>query len=257
VPEVSKIDPFFTWLFERAEVSAELYRPRSLARRLDACLRRLKAPSGAAARGLLERRPELLPEVLDVALIGVSSFFRDGDVFRSLKAEIKRAFGTPRTGLRVLSAGCAEGQELYSVGILLDDLGMLGSSELVGVDCRPGALERAQRGQFSPEQLDQVNPARRERYFRPVGTRFEVRDFLRNRTRWVREDLLHFQDPSGVDLLLCRNVVIFMTPAGAANLWARLSAQLHPGGLLVTGKAEKPPPFLSLRRVCPSVYRKD
>jgi chemotaxis methyl-accepting protein methylase len=256
VPENYLVDPLFLWLFEKAGISPGIYRPRTLDRRLDACLRRLKVGSGAAAQALLETHPELIPEILDAVLIGVSSFFRDPDVFENLRTEVDRASGGRRGRFRVLSAGCAEGQELYSVAILLDELGVLDSSELLGVDCRPAAVERARRGLFIPAQLAGVNTVRKARYFSLEGSGFSVREFLRCRTSWETDDLLRDSDNSRFDLICCRNVAIFLTPGGAATVWSRLCEQLVSGGVLVTGSAEKPSAQLPLNRIGPCIYRK-
>jgi chemotaxis methyl-accepting protein methylase len=254
--ENSLVDPLFRWLFKKAGISPGIYRPRTLDRRLDACLRRLKVNSGAAAKAFLESQPELMPEILDVVLIGVSSFFRDPNVFEVLRSTLERASGGGHGSFRVLSAGCAEGQELYSIAILLDELGILEPSRLLGVDCRPAAVERARRGLFTPAQLAGVSAVRRDRYFCLEGAGFSVREFLRCRTRWKVADLLHYSDNSRFDLICCRNVAIFLTPGGAATLWSRLSEQLVSGGFLVTGSAEKPPSQLPLLRMGPCLYRK-
>jgi chemotaxis methyl-accepting protein methylase len=239
-----------------AGLDAARFQARVLERRTQACFRWLGVRSDADARELLESRPHLLREVLDVALIGVTSFLRDGPVFSALEREIGQMAGSSRPGRRVLSAGSAEGQELYSVAMLLEEAGILGSSDLVGVDSRPAAIARAREGRFREPQLEGLDPARRARHLRRVGTEFAIGLPLHERSRWYVGDLFTYREDRPFDILLCRNVAIYLTWQSARVLWAALARQVSPGGLLVTGKAEKPPRLSEFDLLSPCIYRK-
>jgi chemotaxis protein methyltransferase CheR len=243
-------------MLQKAGLDMCVYRPSVLQRRLPACLRQLRVACPESARGLLERRPELLTSALDAILIGVSGFFRDAPVFGQLETAVLPALLRGRPGLRVCSVGVSGGQELYSVAMLLAELGGLGESELTGIDCREDAVARAARAEFRSEEMAGVGPGRRERFFRPENGCWRIRPDLRRRIRWERADLFSFADEGPWDLLLFRNVSIYFAAAHAVRAWARLVARLAPGGVLVTGQAEAPPPSLGLLRIAPSIYRK-
>ena len=258
-PETEAMDPFVVWLLKQAGLEARAYRPGVLRRRLPTCLRVLRASSTEAARKTLESQPELVSQAVSPLLIGVSEFFRDRPVFQHLQTAILPERLKSRGGLRVLSAGCSEGQELYSIAMLLDQLGGLERSYLLGVDCRPEAIAQAQAGWFPTAALAGVDPFWRERYFQVAGAQARVSAGLRKKTCWAAGNLLSLDTghPRGDwDLILCRNLAIYLESSQANQLWQRLSAQLAPGGWLVTGKAEQPPSSLTLARMSPCFYRK-
>ena len=250
------LHPFLGWLTQQAGLQVGAYRPAALNRRLGACLRALRVTSPERARALLESRPELLAKVLDALLIGVSGFFRDEAVFEQLHKVILPGLLRGRPGLRVYSAGCSDGQELYSLAMLLDDLGCLDQSELLGLDCRPVAIARARAGCWPAPEANPVPLAFRARYFHGREGCARVAPRLREKIRWRAGDLLAEPDPDGSwDLVLFRNVAIYMSWEHQA-LWDRFAALVRPGGVLVTGKAERPPSRLPFRSIGPCLFKK-
>lgn len=250
------LDGFLEWLLKRAGLDAGAYRPKALQRRLPACLRALKVFSTAAAKALLEQKPEMLLMALDTVLIGVSEFFRDPAVFEELQRSVLPELLKGRRNLRVYSAGCSGGQELYSMAMLLAELGVLTDSYLVGMDCRPEAIAQARAGWFQAAELDAVPPGFRQRYFHLEGARACVSPCLREKSLWQVGDLLSGPPPGeGWDIILFRNVAIYLCPE-KTRLWESLVRQLRPGGVLVTGKAERPPSDLPLKRIYRCIYKR-
>lgn len=240
------------------------YRASAMRRRERACLRAVHAgrdargawtPAGAgSARTAAD---ELAVERgLGAALIGVTSFFRDPPVWAELARELAAA---PRDRtLDVVSLACSEGCELYSAGIVLGELGLLARARLLGLDCRALPLVRARAGAYLPAVLDDVDAARRARWFRAAGTaRWQVVDELRARADWQLGDAFAWREVRSADVVACRNLAIYLRPAAAAELWALLGRALRPGGLLLVGKAERPHGVPGLVRVGACLYRKD
>jgi chemotaxis protein methyltransferase CheR len=232
------------------------YRPAPLERRVKACLRALRADTELAARRRLDARPELLPLALSTLLIGVSAFFRDPAVFGTLRQVVLPSLrDTPGT-LRVWSAGCATGDELYSVAILLADAGLLERAELLGTDCRQDALDAARACVFPAGALGEVDDGVRERYFERAPNGWRVAAALRARTTWRREDATRDLPDGPWHLVLCRNLVIYLDSASCRTLFPAITARLARGGFLVVGKAERPPLAGGLATVGRCVYRR-
>jgi chemotaxis methyl-accepting protein methylase len=245
---------FLLWLLRRAGLDQGAYRAAALQRRLSACLRLLRVPTPDAARDLLERRPELVSSALGAILIGVSHFFRDGPVFDSLETQVLPALLGTRARTRICSLGCSTGQELYSVAMLLAERGALGLCHLSGVDCRPEAIATAANGLFTAAEVVGVPPVRLAKFFTPATQgRWRIVPELVAAARWRRADLLA-PDTETWDLILCRNVLIYLRPQSAAHVWRELAARLSPGGVLITGKAEKPPAGSPFTRIAPSTF---
>jgi chemotaxis methyl-accepting protein methylase len=215
------------------------------------------ARSSAEAQQRLERCPELLPGLLSTLLIGVTEFLRDPAVFAFLAAEgLARVETRPGNSLHAVSLGCSDGRELYSVAFLLAERGLLDRSVLTGVDCRTAALAAAHAGWYEPSALDAVPVAWRARYFSPEGSGYRIAPRLRARARWRRHDVCTTALPAA-DIILCRNLLIYLERAAAAELWRSVVGALAPGGLLVTGRAERPPLELKLTRLAPCIYTKE
>jgi chemotaxis methyl-accepting protein methylase len=253
LPTTEPPDGLVRWVIDQAGLDANLYRHLPLARRLPACLRMLKVQSAEEARAVLEKQPDLLPAAVSSLLIGVTEFFRDPAVFESLRAEVLPSLAVRRGPLRVWSAACSTGQELYSVAILLAEAGLLAKSFFLGTDCRIEAIEGARSGVYDAAHLEL--PIRTE-YFEPVGGSWQVIEPLRRQVRWRVADLGRSTEEGPWDIVLWRNLAIYLNPGPAETVWNRLAGALAPGGFLVVGKAERPPSGLGLVPVCRCVYRK-
>lgn len=253
--EEGRMEPFVTRVLKQARVDPEAYRASALARRIPACLRALRAESTQQAGQMLEEDPRLAGKVLNALLIGVSEFFRDPAVWRSLEEQALGRLARRQTGLRVYSAGCSGGQELYSAAILASEHRLLEGSKFLGVDCRSSAIAQGREGLFEAADLKSMPQGLRTRYFTISDRTAKIVPQLRARTRWVKADLSTFHEGPW-DIILFRNVAIYLKPEGALKGWRCLERQLAPGGMLVTGKACYPPGELGLERLAPCVYRK-
>jgi chemotaxis protein methyltransferase CheR len=249
-------EPFLEWLLQRSSLDAAAYRPRALHRRLAACLRHCRVSTPEAARALLEAKPDMIPSTLNSVLIGVSAFFRDPRIFRFLRDVVLPELLPTRGRIRVYSAGASEGQELISAALLLAEAGTLARSELLGVDCRAGAIEHARAAIFAPDALTGIDANLRGKYFCPVGGKWVLAPEVKQTLHWRVADLISFREESPWDLIFFRNVAIYLHDQHATKAWGNLCQQLRPGGFLITGTAETPPKELPLTRVGTAVYRK-
>lgn len=250
------LSPLLTFILCQSGLAAENYQAKALHRRFAACLRMLRVHSEQAGLSRLQQNPQLLARSLSALLIGVSEFFRDEAVFEQLRQEVLPVAVKRTPALRVYSAGCSAGQELYSVAILLDELGALETSQLLGVDCRQEAIAQARSGSYSLSELKGVEATRRQRYFCTEGRRAFIANRLRQRTEWRAADFGEFQAAEPWDVILFRNVAIYLAAPYATRVWHRLDQQLRPGGVAVTGSADHPPEDLPWRREAACIYRK-
>ena len=181
-------------------------------------------------------------------LIGVTRFFRDPAVWESLESRIiprLAAESTAESGLRAWVAGCATGEEAYSVAMLLLDA-TAGRSPPIPVkvfatDVHTHALERAGQGIYDAESLANVDERRRRQYFiaRPDG-RFQVAPHLRHAVVFARHDLLKDAPFTQLDLVSCRNLLIYFRPAAQKHALSILPYGLRIGGAMLLGPSEAP-----------------
>jgi chemotaxis protein methyltransferase CheR len=244
-------------LFERVGLRLDDYRLETLKRRIPSCLRALRIEAPGRICPEIDRQPDLLNTALSTLVIGVTAFFRDPGVFAALEEsflpEILRRAPNPR----VWSVGCSDGAELYSVAMLLAQRGAIQRSTLLGTDCRPDAIARAREGRYDAAALNGVPAPFVGRYLSPDGALWQVHPFLRAAAQWRLGNALYTSEPGAWNLILCRNMAIYLQPEAAGRLWARLGASLRPGGILVTGKAERPYGAAGLVPVAPCIYQRD
>lgn len=236
-------------------LSAEAYRLPPLIRRVPACLRALRAASIAEAHVLLDRNPELMPRALDALFIGTTEFFRDRPVFDALQHSVIPGLLERKRHPRVWSAACSDGSELYSVAMTFALFGDLQEGQFLGTDCRQEAVDQARRGLFRwPGMRGLRDP--QSSLFTLAGQDVSViSPEIRRATRWRTADVLA-DDPGGSwDMILCRNLAIYLDSAASSRLWEKLALALAPGGILVVGKAEKPL-VPGLVKIHPSIYCK-
>ena len=170
--------------------------------------------------------------------VSVSGMFRDPHQFDFLERELLPGLLSRASRLRVWSAGCADGSELYSVAIVLDRLGALERSFLLGSDLLEENIEAARRGVYGETQI-------------PAA--------LRHRVRWERRDLIREGAPQGKwHLVICRNVAIYLAPEAKRALYRALAASLTTGGVLLLGRSERLADSggMALERVGACAYRK-
>jgi chemotaxis protein methyltransferase CheR len=206
--------------------------PESYLNRLGA-----SAPSGEELRALAQE-----------LTVGETYFFRNADQFRAFGELVLRnrldAWRTERS-LRILSAGCASGEEPYSIAIAVrEHLSDLSSwnIEILALDMNPSFLERARRGRYAPWSFRETPPELKERWFRPARAEFLLADEIRSMVTFqaanlIEEDLSLWR-PGRFDVVFCRNVIMYFTPHHAQSVVARIARSLAPGGYLFLGHAE-------------------
>ena len=246
---------FISWVFERAGLAAERYRGEPLRRRFSACLRALHAHSEAHARRILEERPDLLPAAVSALLIGTTEFFRDAPVYETLRTEALPKMARRGRPLRVWSAACSSGAELYSLAILLAEAGLLEGSFLLGSDCRHDAIDEATAALYNSHDLGKVAAPVRRKYFEEAGGAWRPVEPLRRRAHWKVADLGRRIEQGPWDVILWRNMGIYLKADAAGSVWQGLISVLAPEGVLVAGRAERPPAELPLIYVGRCVYR--
>lgn len=170
-----------------------------------------------------------------------SEFFRDPRMFAQLAEEVVPVLARARNGapVRIWSAGCGTGQEIYSLTMLLADTPGLGCGvELFASDISERSLEKAQSGRYSQFEVQRGLPARMlVRHFEKDGETFVLSPRVRQMVRWRRVNLMDDLSRVGeFDLILCRSVLSQLAPEAGARVLGGLHDALAPGGILALGQ---------------------
>jgi two-component system CheB/CheR fusion protein len=225
------------------------YKPSTVTRRIE---RRLAIASARTIDEYLERvreeRGELDALYQDL-LIGVTHFFRDEAAFNALEHKVLPELlrrGPRDQPLRIWVAGCATGEEAYSLAILLQDLmRKLGERpvKIFATDVHRGSLERAGRGVYDEAAVTHVSPERLARYFLRVGDSYQIVPDLRQMIVFAQHDVIKSPPFTRVDLITCRNLLIYLLPAAQHKVLSLFHFALNRGGVLCLGPSETVGPF--------------
>ena len=178
-------------------------------------------------------------------LIGVTSFFRDPAYFEKLKNKAIMDIVTrsgEKDAIRCWVAGCSTGEEAYSIAILfkemLEECQVRRDVKIFATDVDARAIETAGRGLYSESLLDDVAPERLSRFFLKKGDQYQISKDIRKMIIFAPQNV--FQDPpfGKLDLVSCRNVLIYFQPVLQKNLFAIFHAALRDNGYLFLGKSE-------------------
>jgi chemotaxis protein methyltransferase CheR len=230
------------------------YRRETLRRRLAARLEQVGAPDLETYLVRLRSDTGECDRLVNALAVHVSSFFRDPVVFEVLEQGVlpqiverkKREGGRD---LRVWSAGCATGEEAYSLAILIDRVLKSASAEVLplvfATDVNLEVLRRAEKGVYERAQLENAKLGVVDRYFLEKGGRFEVVPDIRKVVRFSQDDLTKpgLLAPAesifgGFDLVACRNLLIYFSKKLQESVIEKLCGSLVPGGFLVLGASE-------------------
>jgi chemotaxis protein methyltransferase CheR len=239
---------FRGWIAQRLGLHFDDAKLEFLAEVLD----RRAGKQGLARRPYLDRleSPDLDAELQALALeltVPETYFFRHIDQIHAFAdvalPEAQTARGSIRK-LNMLSAGCASGEEPYSLAMVVRERGAdCGwSVDIRGFDLNPAMLAKAARGRYSLWALRETPATSQRRWFRGVGKEFELDEGIRAAVTFQEVNLAQenaeLWAPARYDVIFCRNVLMYFTPDGAQALVARLTRSLAPGGHLFLGHAE-------------------
>lgn len=197
----------------------------------------------------VQRDKQLLSKIIDAITTNETLFFRDGSPFEALQfkalpelldAKSKTAF--PQR-VRIWSAACSTGQEVYSLAMTLYELIPnihQWDVQVLGTDISDAALSQASSGIYSAFEIERgMKPALLSRYFTRHGNGYKVKDELRSLCSFQRQNLQEpFKVAGPFDIIFCRNVVIYFTPTARRDIFTRLAASLQSEGYLFVGSAE-------------------
>ncbi len=199
--------------------------------------------------GVLRADPAEPQALLEDLLISVTNFFRDPEAFAKLEHTVVPALfergERPPEEIRVWVPGCATGEEAYSVAMLLAEQaerrGLVESVQVFASDLDAHALAYAREGLYPDAIAADVPPGRLERFFRREGAYYRVRKELRDLVLFAEHDLLRDPPFSRLDLLTCRNLLIYLERGLQERVAEVFRYALRPGGFLFLGSSESPP----------------
>lgn len=213
-------------------ISCGSYKDKCLKRRIAVRMRARGVHTYQDYAALLDRDAQEYQDLLDALTINVTKFFRNAETWTALQPYLA-ALAKARSPLRVWSAGCASGEEPYTIAVLFADQGIAGTIDATDVDRL--SLERTRQAKYPDSAFTEMPSHLRRRYFEGGQPVSAVRELVTVRTH----DLTRERPPRPpYHLIVCRNVVIYFERQAQERLFQTFVDALAPGGVLLLGKVE-------------------
>jgi len=244
VPSNPHLATLLQRVFDATGVDFTSYKEETLQRRLDQRLAKLKIDSLEHYLQYTRQDPGELNILQRLFLVSLSSFFRDREAFALAEKHLTELVGQKKTGdsVRVWVPGCASGEECYTFAIMLSEL--CGDNftndrvSILGSDLSPEALAFAREGIYPQSAFKETDPKILKRYFEHTGQRYSVVQRIRAVCDFVKQDVTSAKAPDDLDVISCRNLLIYMKSDLQEHLFKKFHQALLPKGLLFIGQSE-------------------
>jgi two-component system CheB/CheR fusion protein len=254
-----------TFLAARTRHDFSCYKENTLVRRIEHRMTITRNQKASDYLGLLQRDPKEVGALFQDLLIGVTSFFRDPEAFTFLKERVlpKVISEKDHRSLRVWIPGCATGEEAYSVAMVLqeclEEREISREVQVFATDIDAKAIEKGRLGTYVQNIVSDVSPERLKRFFIKEESHYRLKSDIRELVVFAVQNVLADPPFSNLDLLVCRNLLIYLKPEAQSRLIPLFHYAIREGGILFLGTSEGVGRyhdlFEPLNKQC-SIYRK-
>ena len=239
------IDAIFDLLEKRSGTDFSLYKPSTIMRRINHRMANLKIKSLPDYFTMIKNSPKELDILFETVLIGVTQFFRDEKAFQSLEKRLRTYLEKKKAGdsIRIWCVGCSTGEEPYSVAILLNEILQTDINkyqiQIFASDIDEKALNIARQGSYKAEILENIPQELIEKYFeKRNGNHYQIKKLIKQYTLFTRHDISNDPPFVKLDLIVCRNLLIYFNNNLQKQTFQIFHYALRPKGLLFLGKSE-------------------
>ena len=233
---------FVDRLYSEEGIDLAQYKQNQMRRRLNMMVRQLGKTTYCQFLDYAKENEEVYRKFVDRITINVSEFIRNPEKFKILETKYLIQTLKRNPNPLIWSAGCSTGEEPYSLALLLKKHGAGPSTKIMGWDFDSNALNRAREGIYEASSLTNVPPDLLNKYFTKLpGDKYQVTNDLKSMIRFEKHNLLEDKFPVRVDIILCRNVVIYFNETAKKQLFIRFGSVLEQEGILMIGASERIP----------------
>lgn len=220
-------------------IDLHYYKEAQMKRRLTSLYEKKGYRSFGAFFEAISESPELMGEFLDRMTINVTEFYRNSGRWKVLEDKILPRLLSERPKLNIWSAACSTGEEPYTIAMILAKFLPLASISITASDIDENALDFAKVGLYPERSFNEMPTPVREKYFIQEGAFYKLDDRVKRTVSFKKQNLLLDTFQTGLDLIVCRNVLIYFTEEAKDLLYRKFSSALRPGGVLFVGSTEQ------------------
>ena len=228
-------------VFKLTKIDLSAYKERQMKRRIDALIAKHNVTSYNTYVNMLKSDKKIFDEFVNYLTINVSEFYRNPEQWVILEKEILpklfNKFGKP---LKIWSAACSTGDEPYSLVMLLSKFMPLNQIKIIATDIDLQVMEKAKAGLYLDKSLKGLPKEFIDKYFSKINDRtYEISEQIKSRVEFKQHNLLKDEYPSSCDLIVCRNVMIYITEEAKKDIYINFNKALKKEGILFVGSTEQ------------------
>ena len=234
-------EQFKTQIYTLTHIDLNAYKERQMKRRIDALITKNKYDGYDSYVKAIKTDKALFEEFVNYLTINVSEFFRNPDLWVRLEKEIfpemiQRSGGN----LRIWSAACSTGDEPYSLVMTLSRFMPLEKIKIIATDIDNQVLEKARVGLYNEKSIAAVPSDLKEKFFTKVGEKnYQISDSIKKCVEFKKHNLLKDAYPINLDMIVCRNVVIYFTDEAKNEIYRKFHSSLKDNAILFVGSTEQ------------------
>lgn len=226
-------------IFKLTKINLSLYKEKQMKRRIDALIKKNNINTYRDYVQALKANQDLFKEFINYLTINVSEFYRNPDQWNVLEKEVFPLLLARKKNITIWSSACSTGDEPYTLVMVLNKLLPFSSIKILATDIDMGALEKAKTGVYTSKSLENLPKEMKEKHFTVIGDSYKIKDEIKKCVEFKQFNLLRDPYPKGIDLIVCRNVLIYFTEEAKNEIYKNFNIALNPEGILFVGSTEQ------------------
>ncbi|AFS78447.1 chemotaxis protein methyltransferase CheR [Gottschalkia acidurici 9a] len=236
---MDKYESFKSKVYTLTGINLSLYKEKQMKRRITSLGNRNGYKDFDSYFESIKKDKKLFDEFINYLTINVSEFYRNPAQWNTLEKDLLPKLVKSNRKLNVWSSACSTGEEPYSLVMLLSKFYDIKDIKITATDIDLGAIQKAKMGVYSEKSLQNLPLDFKTKFFDKVGTSFKVKDIVKNCVDFKQMNLLEDKYPSGYNLILCRNVLIYFTEEAKDLIYKKFHDALTDDGILFVGSTEQ------------------
>ena len=236
---VSDYEQFIEGIKKKTGIDLALYKEAQMKRRLTSLYEKKGYRNFVDFLHALENNRDLMNEFLDRMTINVSEFYRNGKRWEVLQNKIFPLLLQNNRRLKIWSAACSTGEEPYTIAMVLSHYLPLSQIQVLATDIDENVIQKAKLGLYPDRSLVEVPKEVKDKYFIQEAPYFKVTEDIKRTVTFRKHNLLKDAYEGNMDLIVCRNVMIYFTEEAKDQIYHNFSKALRPGGILFVGSTEQ------------------
>ena len=237
---IKDYEGFKVEVYQLSKIDLNAYKERQMKRRIDSLMKKNGFNQYDEYVKALKQDREVYEEFINYLTINVSEFFRNTSQWEVLEKEIfPYLFDKFGKRVKIWSAACSTGDEPYSLAMVLSKFIPISQIQIIATDIDKQILAKAQQGLYNEKSVMGVPKEFKDKYFEKIGSSYRVSDEVKKCITFKQHNLLKDSYPDKLDLIVCRNVLIYFTEEAKNDIYKKFNHALKDQGILFVGSTEQ------------------